>query len=210
MAMSRRMFDGIATKAASGDRESQYSLGLAYINGKGVEKNVREGMRWLTLAAMGGHNRAQSNLACEYHQSGDFKSAFKWWEGAAKRGDALSQYFLGSMYETGEGVLKDYVMALKWYKKAARLGDEAAARSIGVFYLQGWGVEKNYKVAAKWLTQASRKGDISASLHLGKLYEHGKGVRKNIKKAIELYWKAAQDNDNDAIEILRAKNLWPV
>ncbi|MBI3831970.1 MAG: sel1 repeat family protein [Planctomycetes bacterium] len=210
MAISRKQFDGMASKAAFGDLESQYSLGLAFINGSGVKRDVREGMRWLTRAAMGGHNGAQSNLACEHHESGDFKSAFKWWDAAAKKGDALSQYFLGSMYETGEGVQRDYVMAIKWYRKAARLGDESAARSIGVFYLQGWGVDKNYKVAAKWLKQASRKGDKSASLHLGKLYEKGNGVRKNVKKAVELYWKAAQDNDKDAIELLRSKKLWPV
>ena len=38
---------------------------------------------------------------------------------SAERGDATAQYNLGVMYDTGRGVLQDYVMAHKWYNLAA-------------------------------------------------------------------------------------------
>jgi len=38
---------------------------------------------------------------------------------AAERGDATAQYNLAVMYDTGRGVLQDYVMAHKWYNLAA-------------------------------------------------------------------------------------------
>jgi TPR repeat protein len=38
---------------------------------------------------------------------------------AAERGDATAQYNLGVMYDSGRGVLQDYVLAHKWYNLAA-------------------------------------------------------------------------------------------
>ena len=38
---------------------------------------------------------------------------------SAERGDATAQYNLAVMYDTGRGVLQDYVIAHKWYNLAA-------------------------------------------------------------------------------------------
>jgi TPR repeat protein len=38
---------------------------------------------------------------------------------SAEQGDATAQYNLAVMYDTGRGVLQDYVMAHKWYNLAA-------------------------------------------------------------------------------------------
>ncbi len=40
----------------------------------------------------------------------------------AHRGDAKAQYFLGTMYDFGAGVPRDYKEAVKWYRKAAEQG----------------------------------------------------------------------------------------
>lgn len=39
--------------------------------------------------------------------------------GSAEQGDAVAQYNLAIMYDTGRGVLQDYVLAHKWYNLAA-------------------------------------------------------------------------------------------
>jgi hypothetical protein len=44
----------------------------------------------------------------------------------AEKGDAEAQFYLGVMYENGNGVLKDYTEAVKWYRKAADQGAAAA------------------------------------------------------------------------------------
>jgi TPR repeat protein len=38
---------------------------------------------------------------------------------SAEQGDATAQYNLAVMYDTGRGVLQDYVLAHKWYNLAA-------------------------------------------------------------------------------------------
>ena len=38
-------------KAEMGDAFAQYDLGMSYLEGDGVEKNVEEGVRWLKKSA---------------------------------------------------------------------------------------------------------------------------------------------------------------
>ena len=82
-----------------------YNLGNAYANGKGVEEDDAEAVKWLKLAA-------EASLD-EKEMRGNLKdnSAI-----AAAIGNA--QYTLGMYYEKGWGVEKDLQEAIKWYKKA--------------------------------------------------------------------------------------------
>jgi S1-C subfamily serine protease len=50
----------------------------------------------------------------------------KWYTLAAKQGDADAQYFLGWMYDNGDGVPQDDKTALKWFTLAAKQGDAYA------------------------------------------------------------------------------------
>ena len=54
--------------------------------------------------------------------------------------DPGSRYFLGTMYEEGEGVPQDYKEAVKWYTKGAEHGDADAQTNLGVMYGRGRGV----------------------------------------------------------------------
>ena len=44
----------------------------------------------------------------------DYKKTIKWCTKAANRGDALSQYILGIMYQLGNVVSQDYKKAVEW------------------------------------------------------------------------------------------------
>lgn len=46
--------------ASAGNADAQYSLGLMFMAGKGVEKDQSEAARWMKLAAKSGHKDAQS------------------------------------------------------------------------------------------------------------------------------------------------------
>lgn len=48
--------------AEQGDAEAQFKLGNRYKQGKGVGKNFRQAVEWLTKAAEQGHSGAQNNL----------------------------------------------------------------------------------------------------------------------------------------------------
>lgn len=49
---------------------------------------------------------------------------------AANQGFAISQYYVGHCFETGNGVEKDLDEAKKWYQLAADLGHEKATERL--------------------------------------------------------------------------------
>lgn len=56
----------------------------------------------------------------------NYKKAFPWFKKAAACGDATSQYFIGSFYETGKGIHPDLRKAKEWYQKAIDNGSSEA------------------------------------------------------------------------------------
>jgi len=80
----------------------------------------------------------------------------------AQQGDAKAQVFVGYLYETGQGVRKDYEKAAKWYEKAAWQSNVTAQTQLGDMYRQGRGVPQNYVLAYMWLDLASQQGNKQA------------------------------------------------
>ena len=52
-------------------------------------------------------------------EAGDFATAYKEWLPLAKEGDPEAQFYLGHLYEIGEGVPKNQAEAVKWFKLSA-------------------------------------------------------------------------------------------
>ena len=76
--------------------------------------------------------KAMHNLAVlsanQTDESPDYTTAARWFEEAAKRGLADSQFNLAVLYENGLGVKRDMKMAFMWLALAARNGDKDAVR----------------------------------------------------------------------------------
>jgi len=70
------------------------------------------------------------------------------------------------MYETGDGVEKDYQQALKWYRAAADQGYAWALTNLGCMYAKGLGVKLDLNEAAKWYELAAQEGDEMAQRNL--------------------------------------------
>src|ERR1039457_2463534 len=74
-----------------GDVESMANLGMAYLEGTGMQKNYSEAVKWLRQAADQGNATAQNNLGFCYYQgygvAKDFIEAEKWIRKAAEQGD---------------------------------------------------------------------------------------------------------------------------
>ncbi|MBR6000907.1 MAG: SEL1-like repeat protein [Oxalobacter sp.] len=49
-------------QASSGDVEAQYALGIALLEGTGVDANLEKAVEWLKVAAAGGHVKAATLL----------------------------------------------------------------------------------------------------------------------------------------------------
>lgn len=113
--------------AANGDPEAQYKLGVAFFNGRGVEKDLPEAARWYESAAEQGHAKAQFNLGLLLLQGeGDIRKdeagAAKWFRKAAEQGHAKARCKLGRLHLDGTGVAKSNVEAYIWLMLAQQQG----------------------------------------------------------------------------------------
>lgn len=114
-------------KAAAGDAQSQFDLGMLYLNGEGgAPKNYGEALKWLEQAAKAGHAEARFNLATMYKTGlgalQNFEQAFHWFEMAAGQNHAEAQFNIALMHKMGMGIPVDYVKAYTWSNIAAVQG----------------------------------------------------------------------------------------
>lgn len=116
---------GFQVLADAGDPVAQAYTGVMYREGLGIEKNLEEAKRWLTLGAKNGNTWAQHQLGWMYARAEitefrDFQTAVKYWKAAAEGGHSSAQLDLAVMYWRGEGTPKDMVMAYTWLTLAGQ------------------------------------------------------------------------------------------
>ena len=112
--------------AARGNAEAQYNLGLCYMDGNGIAKNMTEAVKWFRKASEQGLAKAQLNLGICYEEgwgvAKNMTEAVKWYRKAADQGLAEAQLGIGACYANGWGVEENESEALIWIRKAARQG----------------------------------------------------------------------------------------
>jgi uncharacterized protein len=113
-------------EAEAGKAESQLSLALMYLHGKGVNANKDEARKWLEQSAGQGHAPAQYWLATTYDAT-EQAERLKWMRRAADGGFGLAQFMVGQMYFSGgQGAPQDVIEAYKWLHLASQQGNPAA------------------------------------------------------------------------------------
>ena len=122
--------------ALQGNRDAQYSLGVAYFKGNGVKKNLDTALDWFIKAANSGHTSAMFNLGVAYWQGQGFKTNYSdavyWWEKAAQLEDTASQYNLGLAFYLGRGTERSISKAEYWLSKAALKKHKEAQRVLEI------------------------------------------------------------------------------
>ncbi|MBP9773291.1 MAG: sel1 repeat family protein [Candidatus Peribacteraceae bacterium] len=117
--------------ADQGNVQAMLSLGVVYVKGLGVEKNLEKAVEWFAKAALTGNVNGQYNLGLAYAKGNgvtkDLAKAAHYFRLAAEQNDSGAQYNLGVMYAVGEGLQKDPIQAYAWLDIAARNGYEGAA-----------------------------------------------------------------------------------
>jgi TPR repeat protein len=67
--------------------------------------------------------------------------------------------WLGSAYENGRGVGRDYAEAVRWYREAADGQNADAAYKLGLIYESGRGVDLDLGEARRWYEKAAKGGN---------------------------------------------------
>lgn len=111
-------FDYFALAAAAGHVESQFELGICFLEGLGVAADLGKAKLWLQRASNGGHMRAMMNLLFGGFVD-DPAEKFRYCEIAALDGDRDGQYELGVCYRDGVGTESDLLASKLWFERAS-------------------------------------------------------------------------------------------
>lgn len=128
----------------------------------------------------------------------DFRAGVAALRAAAHDGDARAQNHLGTLFEDGVIVARDFGRALFWYRKSAEGGNPEGQFNLGRMYRGGLGIERDESRAAHWYRAAAGQGVAAAQFFLGLMYEAGRGVERDPEKAWMWFSLAAERGDEDA------------
>lgn len=103
-----------------------------YENGTATNKNFRIALKFSEKAAILGDARAVSWSGRLYIKLGDFNSALFWLRIGEQLEDKFSLYYLGLLYEFGEGVVQNRAKAIAYYKRSMELGDSDAKKKFNM------------------------------------------------------------------------------
>jgi TPR repeat protein/AcrR family transcriptional regulator len=167
--------DELTAGAESGNVNAQAALGLAYLNGDGVEANEVLALPWLQLAAENGQAVAEYNLASLYAREDnamyDPMTAKYWFQTSAEKGNRMAMNNLAMFYAQGLGTDADIAEAAHWFSMAAALDFQVAQYNLAVLYETGQGVPPDVVQAYKWYALAAGQGDADARARIAILSE---------------------------------------
>jgi len=148
-----------------------YLLGLSYLEGDIVKKDVVKGRSLIEQAAKEGHEMANFDLGRELIQSknkDDQKKGVAYWDSIANSYPP-AQTGLGYCYQNGMGVTANPKTSLEWFEKAASNNDGQALLIVGLARLK----EGKKKDALEYFLKAVNQGVDSANSQLVALYKNG-------------------------------------
>ena len=96
---------------------------------------------------------------------GDFAKALREWRPLAEQGEARAQFYLGLLYQNGDGVPQSDEKAREWYEKSAAQGEANAQFYLGLLSAFGQGGPLDLAQAHMWYSLAAGNGHARAALN---------------------------------------------
>ena len=196
-------FNALKKKVDSGDMHYANSLGYAYEFGIGTSLSIKEAMKYYEMAAKQNNALGMMNLADLYIQEDKLKKAKPLLVKAAKKEYGYAQYLLAMNFfdlysENNKG-------ALFWLERAANNDEPEALYQLGVYYSEGG--EADLAKSIKYYQRAAELNHADATLALSYLYDEGISVEQDDDKALFFLKKAAELENQEAIDELAAQAL---
>jgi TPR repeat protein len=191
-------FDDLEQRAAKGNSDAQFRMGLEYAVGQRVPLDLVQAIYWYRKAASHGYAPAQFNLGIAYHNglgvARDEAVSVRWFRKAADQGKAEAAFLVARAFDTGQGVAKDKAKAVLWYARSDEgISNPAAEYRLGEMYGYGDGVPKDAIEAMRWYRKAGENGNAAAQCRVGAAYLLGVGLpQDNAQAAMWLRKAAAQ------------------
>jgi TPR repeat protein len=190
--------------ANAGHARAQLNLGILYLRGQGVPRDLIQARAWLEKAAAGGDPQALYALARTLSESGadvpgaDPVRAADLYRKAAEKGHALAGLRYGLALSEGVGIKRDLPAAQRWLMQARENGVPEAALALGDMAARTPASrdkaanERIVQSALSWYDVAAQAGVPSAQFKLANAYFAGVGVPRDPSQAMLWYSRAAQ------------------
>lgn len=180
--------------ADSGNPEGQRLLGAFHMAGRGVPQDLAKAEELFRKSAAQGDELARSMLQTVADARNAATSpqalaqSIQFVRQNAEAGQAMAQYQLSLLYETGDGGLpKDQKLAAQWELKAAEQGLPEALGAHGMrLALDRGGVKGDFWKGYSYLYRAGALGHLPSQRLMGLLYQDGTGVKKDV--ILSLIW----------------------
>ena len=217
--------------AEADDAEGQYQLGMLYLRGVGVARDVTRAAELLRRASNNDHGTAHVYGECcgrivdledgvkygdayamgwmaeEYMNFGlllDDGEVF--FSEALRLADAAGEvptalWVLGQSYEHGLGVEEDTETAIRYYERGCALEHPGCLHSMGKFYLHGDYLIGDVEKGIAMCLRSAELGFGPAMLTIGDCYHFGEGVPSSMKSAVAWYEKYLETHEDK--ELLR-------
>jgi TPR repeat protein len=125
----------------------------------------------------------------------DPAAALAWFRKASEHGSGQATFFIGVVYDQGQGVPADHVEGVKWFRAAAAQGNDVAEFRLGRAYELGEGVKKDVAEAINWYRRSAAKNNSVAENTLGDLYAAGHDVAQDYAEAA-VWYRLSADQGN--------------
>lgn len=157
------------------DDNLEYRIGMMLLQGKGVEQNPAQALKYLESAAEAGNPNATYQIAKLKIESGEKEElleAVKLLEELAEKGKMnIAQSALGKLYTDPQNVeIYHFQKGEKYLQMAVAGGNQYAAYHLGKLYASEQNEHYDLGKAVKYLKQADLKRNKYAQYTLGKLY----------------------------------------
>ncbi|KAI8880317.1 HCP-like protein [Backusella circina FSU 941] len=167
-------------------------LGIIYLDGKAVEKDENEGIKWIekSIELMDPYECYEQGI--KFYNDKDYRISLLYIKRAADGSDSDARSHLGLVYLQGLGVEKNHEQAMEWFEQSTmNLHIFDCMRKRMQFYNMVE-VNSNFEVALLYLRKAllylrkaAEENDEDAQSQLGIMYLQGFGVEKNYDIAVE-------------------------
>lgn len=191
--------------ATEGDAESQYLIGMAYLNGQ-MAGTENDALKWIRKAADQGHSAAQNQLGTMYENGKGVKQdkdeSWKWYKKSVGQGYSPAEYNMAMSYLASS--MPQHAEEL--FKRAADQGHTDARYQLAIIYSDEKRNKPNYAEAIKLCRQAAENGHTDAQYLLGKMIFAGQGtLRDEIEGLAWMYLGAVQMSPDEKIDLRKAE-----
>lgn len=188
--------------ATAGNPRAQINLGILYLRGQGVPRDLVSARAWLEKAAAGGDPQAMYTLGRALDEGTDLVPAdpvraADLYRRAAEKGHALAGLRYGLALSEGFGIKRDVATGQRWLVQAQENGVPEAALALGDQIARlppgrdKAANERNVQTAVKWFDVAAKGGVPSAQFKLANAYFAGVGIARDPAQAEYWYGRAA-------------------